>query len=427
MRTTQGDTASTPSIIREVVEQHAEEAAFLWNLRDAATDQPHYTLRHLAALEERIEAHIDGLRVAGEAGVSIAWAQLDENPGPGELFVAAVAALERRDMPSLERALQLAKSAPASCPGLFGALGWVSRDALRGHVVTWLDDASPFRRLVGVVACSLHRTDLGSRMQQLIADEPSVRARALRLVGELGRMAVRDQVLDALEDHDEGCRFWAAWSAGLLGGRASAIPVLQSYAAGGGVFKWRALDLVVRLMDHDSAIAWIRQLGRESVHGRLVVTGIGILGDPVAVPWLIHKMRDPALARVAGESVSMITGWDLSEQGLDAKAPEGFTAGPTDDPADNNVAVDLDENLPWPDPLTIEARWDREHTRFTAGVRHLRGLPCTADCCNDVLRDGYQRQRRAAAYSLALGRAGRPLWNWRARSGIQITSLRRQA
>jgi uncharacterized protein (TIGR02270 family) len=417
--------ASTPSIIRDVVEQHADEAAFLWTLRDAATDEPHYALGHLAALEERIEAHIDGLRVAGEAGQAIAWAQLDQYGGPGELFVVATLALESRDSTRLERALQFAESAPVSCRGLFGALGWASRDALRGQVVAWLDDASSFRRLVGVVACSLHRADLSSRMQQLLAD-PSVRARALRLAGELGSMGVREQVRAALNDDDEACRFWAAWSAGLLGDRTSAIPVLRDYAAGSSVFKWRALDLVVRLMDHDAAIAWIRHLGRDPTHGRLVVTGAGILGDPIAVPWLIHKMSDPALARVAGESVSMITGWDLSEQGLDGNAPEGFTAGPTDDPADNNVAVDLDETLPWPNPLKIQERWEKEHARFAGGVRHLRGLPCTRESCHDVLREGYQRQRRAAAYSLALIGAGRPLWNWRARSGIQGNSLRAQ-
>jgi uncharacterized protein (TIGR02270 family) len=418
--------ASTPSIIRDVVEQHAEDAAFLWNLRDAATDEPHYALRHLATLEERIEAHIDGLRVAGEAGHAIALAQLDQYGGPGELFVVATLALESRDPTRLERALQFAESAPVSRRGLFGALGWASRDALRGQVVAWLDDASSFRRLVGVVACSLHRADLGSRMQQLLADDPSVRARALRLVGELGSMGVREEVRAALNDDDAACRFWAAWSAGLLGDRTSAIPVLQDYAAGGGVFKWRALDLVIRLMDHDSAIAWIRHLGRDLAHGRLVVAGTGILGDPVAVPWLIQKMSDPALARVAGESVSMITGWDLSEQGLDGNAPEEFTAGPTDDPADNNVALDLDENLLWPNPGKIQARWEREHARFAGGVRHLKGLPCTRECCQDVLRDGYQRQRRAAAYSLALIGAGRPLWNWRARSDIQSNALRVQ-
>jgi uncharacterized protein (TIGR02270 family) len=261
-------------------------------------------------------------------------------------------------------------------------------------------------------------------MPQLLADKPSVRARALRLAGEFGSLDVREQVRVSLNDDDEACRFWAAWSAGLLGERTSAIPHLQDYAVGGSVFKWRALDLVVRLMDHDSAIAWIRHLGRDPSHGRLLVIGAGILGDPVAVPWLIQKMSEPVLARVAGESVSMITGWDLSEQGLDGNVPEGFSAGPTDDPAENNVAIDLDENLPWPNPLKIRARWEKEQARFTGGIRHLRGLPLTRECCNDALRDGYQRQRRAAAYNLALIGAGRPLWNWRARSDIQINSLR---
>ena len=431
MATKYGDTlrldpASTPSIILDVVEQHAEDAAFLWNLRDAATDEPHYALRHLAALEERIEAHIDGLRVAGEAGLAIAWAQLDQYGGPGELFVVATLSLESRNPTSLERALQFAESAPVSRRGFFGALGWVSRDALRGQIVAWLDDTSSFRRLAGVVACSLHRADLSSRMQHLLADEPAVRARALRLVGELGSTGVREQVRVALNDDDEACRFWAAWSAGLLGDRTSAIPVLQDYAAGGSVFKWRALDLVVRLMDHDSAIAWIRHLGRNPSHGRLLVIGAGILGDPVAVPWLIQKMSEPVLARVAGESVSMITGWDLSEQGLDGEAPEEFTAGPTDDPGDENVAVDLEENLPWPNQLKIQARWEKEQAHFAEGVRHLTGLPWTRDCCNHVLREGYQRQRRAAAYNLALIDAGRPLRNWRARSDIQLNSLREQ-
>ena len=418
------DAASTPSIIPDVVEQHAEEAAFLWCLRDAATDEPHYALRHLAALEERIEAHIDGLRVAGEAGLAIAWAQLDQYGGPGELFVVATLSLESRDPISLERALQFAESAPVSRRGLFGALGWVSRDALRGQAVAWLDDTSSFRRLAGVVACSLHRADLSSRMQQLLADEPSVRARALRLVGELGSLDVREQVRVSLNDDDAACRFWAAWSAGLLGDRTSAIPVLQDYAAGGSVFKWRALDLVVRLMDHDSAIAWLRELGRDPRHARLVVIAGGILGDPVVVPWLIQKMSVPTLARVAGDSFSLITGVDLSRHGLDGDVPAEFTTGPTDDTADENVAVDADENLPWPDPGKLQAWWGMHGKRFAHGVRHLCGSPLTLQICHEVLRGGYQRQRRAATYELAIANPSGPLWNWRARAHAQAASSR---
>jgi hypothetical protein len=76
--------AAANRIIPRIVEQHAEEAAFLWHLRARAADAPHYVRRHLASLEERIEAHLDGLKVAGEAGFEIALAQLDRYPEPGE-------------------------------------------------------------------------------------------------------------------------------------------------------------------------------------------------------------------------------------------------------------------------------------------------------------------------------------------------------
>jgi uncharacterized protein (TIGR02270 family) len=407
-----------PDIIQEIVTQHAEEAAFLWRLRDAATEQPHYASRHLAQLDGRVEAHLDGLRVAAGSGFKIAWAQVEQFGGfPGEIFPVATLALEDRSAAAIDPILGFAEQAPASWRGLFGAVGWISADALRGQAVTWLDSRIAFRRLLGVVACSLHRADPRSRLAPLLDDELLIRRRALRLVGELGRIDLGDRLRPALSAEDDGCRFWAAWSQGLIGNRLAAVPVLQAFAAGEGPFKWRALDLVVRLMDRETVIAWFRQLAHDPAHARLVVVGAGVLGDPVVVPWLTEKMSIPNLARVAGESFSMITGIDLSESKLDAVQPEGFTAGPTDDPGDENVSIDRDENLPWPDSAKVQVWWRRESTRFPVSVRHLRGAPLTRESCEGVFREGYQRQRRAAAYELALLSPGSPLQNWRARLG----------
>jgi len=51
-------------VISSIVSQHAEEAAFLWLLRSNATGAAHYSLKDLAKLDGRVEAHLDGLRVA---------------------------------------------------------------------------------------------------------------------------------------------------------------------------------------------------------------------------------------------------------------------------------------------------------------------------------------------------------------------------
>jgi uncharacterized protein (TIGR02270 family) len=397
------------AIIPSIIEQHAEEAAFLWLLRDAAVDAPHYARRHLARLDERLEAHIDGLRVAGEAGIEIALEQLARNREPGELFAASVLGLERGD--PIEPLVELAETEPEARRGLLGAIGWVAPSRLKATVRAWLGGA-PVERFLGLVACSLHRADPHSRLAGYLGDpSPLVRARALRLAGELGRVDLARELVAALDD--EECRFWAAFGAGLVGERA-AIPVLEEAAErapDGG----RALEVVLRVMDRGAAQSWLRQLTGERRHARRVIRGLGILGDPAAVPWLIGRMADPELARLAGESFSLITGIDLALDDLEGDAPDGFEAGPSDDPAEESVALDPDEDLPWPEPELMGAWWEAHGSRFPAGTRHLLGRPIDEAACAYALDHGYQRQRRAAAYELACARPDAGLPSWRGR------------
>src|SRR5688572_19522370 len=60
-----------PVMILEILQRHAEEVAFLWRLRDAAAVAPHHDRTSLAALDERLDAHLDGLRIAGDQGVEV--------------------------------------------------------------------------------------------------------------------------------------------------------------------------------------------------------------------------------------------------------------------------------------------------------------------------------------------------------------------
>src|SRR6187200_2798258 len=87
---------ANPAVISLVIEQHAEEAAVLWLLRDAAVWAPHYNLSELAHLDGRVEAHIDGLRIAGEAGWEICKEALGHEEA-GEVFAAAILACESGD------------------------------------------------------------------------------------------------------------------------------------------------------------------------------------------------------------------------------------------------------------------------------------------------------------------------------------------
>jgi uncharacterized protein (TIGR02270 family) len=142
----------------------------------------------------------------------------------------------------------------------------------------------------------------------------------------------------------------------------------------------------------------------------LLIQGAGVAGDPRYVPWLVRQMADLKLTRLAGESFSFITGVDLAHLNLDRERPEDFESGPNDNPDDADVSTDPDDDLPWPDPPKIQAWWDVNSSRFTEGVRYFVGAPVTPEHCVHVLKEGYQRQRIAAAQHLCLLRPGMQLF-----------------
>ena len=81
------------AVIPVLKEQHAEEVVFLWLLRDSAVHEPYFNLPDLAHLNDRVQAYIDGLRIAGDEGWEICKEILTWEEA-SELFTAAVLAFE---------------------------------------------------------------------------------------------------------------------------------------------------------------------------------------------------------------------------------------------------------------------------------------------------------------------------------------------
>ena len=78
-------------VLEDIVRQHAEQAAFLWTQYDQSLqhpdDDPEVQAETIADLTERLEASLDGLRIAGADGLRIAEERYAEYPEAGELFV----------------------------------------------------------------------------------------------------------------------------------------------------------------------------------------------------------------------------------------------------------------------------------------------------------------------------------------------------
>lgn len=80
-------------VLKEIIRQHAEQAAFLWTVYDHALlhpdaeDNDEMDETRIARVVEQLEAHLDGLRVAGAEGLAMAEEVYAEYPEAGELFV----------------------------------------------------------------------------------------------------------------------------------------------------------------------------------------------------------------------------------------------------------------------------------------------------------------------------------------------------
>jgi uncharacterized protein (TIGR02270 family) len=397
-----------------VVQQHAEEAAHLRNMRSVLVAAPHVKLLHLLRLDDRIAAHLDGLAVAGEFGSNLCEAAL-ETPGVGEVFAATVRAIEEKDERRLDKLFALAGAVPDAQPGLISAFGWVSAYHLQGTGAGLLSSKESLKRMVGIAACAMHGADPGAALPQALTDpETRLRARAFRAAGELGRRDLLTGCVKGLQDQDPACRFWAARSAVLLGDRDKAVKVLESFVLLPNPFQNRALRLLLKVVELPNAQQLLKTIAQDPAGKRLLIQGAGVAGDAQYLPWLIGQMADDKFTRLAGEAFSMITGLDLAFLDLERKPPDHVEAGPSGNPEDENVDMDPDDSLPWPDGVKIQAWWEANQAHYQQGVRYFMGEPLSVPHCRTVLREGFQRQRMAAADYLCLLDPGTPLFNVKA-------------
>jgi hypothetical protein len=433
-----------------VVAQHAEEAASLRTIRSHLIQAPHVGLAQLHAEDQRLAAHLDGLKVAGQYGSQATLAAL-EDLGCGEVFTATVLALELWDVPVLNRLLEAVQTTEinevadgvsvmgrsAAWRGLVSAFGWVDAQVLDGRTHGLLGSSEPFRQRLGLAVCGVHRvaSHPDTMAAGFRASDVAGRAQAVRVAGQCGLVQYLPDCLQALDDSGEvsakthppahqqaqaqptsapdatantpsasttALHFEAARAAVLLGDRGKAVNVLYQLATTTNPHRSAALRLVVKLLNFEDARQALTQIGDSPAYTpfairHLLIQGVGQLGDASYVDWLLEQMDDPRSARVAAEAFSTITGLDLVAQNMTTPPPPDEEGSDDENPEDDNVVLEADSDLPWPQLDKLKAWWPSNRERFTLGTRYFSGAEPTLAHCQLVLAHKPQRLRMAAA------------------------------
>lgn len=291
-------------IVPDVVRQHAEQAAFFWAQRDTLMGDDPPDLDVVSGVDRRLEANLDGLRIAGPAAWPFIVAAYEDFPEKGELFLYGWMAIEQNDGRRVAEAVEFSRQSEDDARGLIGALAWHKPGTIALLVRDWIGTPDAFKRFLGVSACLGHGVDPKQMLARLVRD-PDVRVRAasLRLAGKLKRADLAHELRNALSDQEETPRFWAAWSLTELGAGDIASPELRKVAAGGGPDALAALRAVVKAGSEQDVRAWMGDLLKNPQTAAIAVRGSGMLGDRTVLHWLIRQMRTPALSVAAGAAL----------------------------------------------------------------------------------------------------------------------------
>jgi uncharacterized protein (TIGR02270 family) len=395
-----------------VILEHASEAAFLWSQQRHALRAPHYRLSHLRALHERLQAHLEGLQVAGQYGWRAALDGLAEAE-PGTVFTASWLAFCTAHREGMGHIAALVTADDGFADACISALSWLQPSALDWSLSRLAQSTVAIHRRMAVTVRSAHRTHTSESLLAALHDEhASVRAEACIAAGAQ-QLAHCDDLLQAAsrQEDDAHCQYAACKALAMRGHCESAV---RAWEIGQHLPAKRreALELAMRLGSPDVCRAMIRSLAATPGLEREATLAAGAFGDPATVPWLMGRCEDPALAPLAGEAISMITGLDLDQEGLSTEPP------PTD--AERQAE---DEHLPFPDCVQLTTWWQQHGPAFAAGQRHLVGAPIEAGHAMQVLRKGYQRQRAAAALELSRLARGRPMFDVARRADLQLVEL----
>ncbi len=390
----------------DIYERHVDDAAFLWVLRSVAVDQPQYTPYELMKLEKRIEKHVDALMIAPD----VAWEACQEActiEEGGEAFIMAMCAFRSMEVDKIQKAVEFGLTNDETFKGITSALGWLDTKIAEPWVNRFIQSKDLNHKHLALAVCSIRREDPGEFLQKILTREDCIQhdklyVRAIRLVGELKRKDLIPAVNQAMDSEDPDIVFWSHWSAVLNGNRA-AVENFKNFTNLEENLQNKVIDLVFRILPVEEGRQWITQLSKDPESIRKVIRATGVLGDPQVVPWLIERMKEPNLARVAGEAFTFITGIDLEQHGLANDMPDLFDElEETDGDDDASVYSLEDENLPWPNTEKVAAVWQQYGNSFSAGKRYFLGRPLQVETLHQALKNAGQRHRHAAALELTL-------------------------
>ncbi|HKN69245.1 MAG TPA: hypothetical protein VJW73_23360 [Gemmatimonadaceae bacterium] len=395
------------TFIPDIAEEHLEELQFLWTQRRTALHSAAYTMREMSRLEERIEAHVQGLLVLGEHlpdFVTSGLASSDEMVA----FAAAYALLRSGTSDALKQVRKaLVEAEGTRLEGIREALAHGPAQPLIPLLQSLFVSAPPPLAIAVGEALAFHRALQVSpeQLSPLLRDEaPAVRRGAWRIAAYAG-MALPPALYDiALRDDDPGvkaaARTAAAWSG--YGGWLAHCRALADAPTPEGVPAIAMLATVLPPQEYKAVAALAAQPAFGPERHQIAAA----FGHPVMIDFLLSEMQsaDPATAAGAGAAFGRMLGVAV-DSGRRATLP------PPNGDTPDAFEVEFLAEVQLPDVPRARDHWERVRPQLANATRVAHGLDVSAGINRETFAqlDMASRRELCLRARLTAGWSGTPL------------------
>jgi uncharacterized protein (TIGR02270 family) len=360
--------------------QHLEELEFLWGQRRIAMHSPRHFLRDFLHLNERLEAHIQGLLNVPQAMPDLLLPQLQAAESRDSVFAAACPLLR---LANAEITVQVVKcfqqSDAATAPGFRDAFSFAPGGLFVNGLKQVLHDGEPLHAAYAATAlANLRALDRGNTsLNALLLHDDS-------LVATIAWQA--SLVVDCLPSSAQLVRPYqqallrpeanirdAALKSAIWTQQPWVLPVLRQLASAGDSAAVQWLAIVTTGEDGGLIVEHLKLIKSSQGRCDLLVR----FGHPGVLKILRDWMSgdDALLTSLAGEAFSRITGFDVRGERIQLPISESA------DDFDREFAP-----LIWTTDIhKVDAYMQQNGSRLTSSKRWSRGLSLEGSVMPDTL------------------------------------------
>lgn len=398
-------------LLWDVVEEHLEEAAFLYTQWEQALVSPLYKLQEVSdRVENRMLAHLDGLVVSGGPVAERLLVPMLQEGSHGSAFAGAAALLLQASAQADEAVLLAFRDAAqpqrAELQRALQLFPSPRRQAMLQQLV-W--DGSPQVRAAAARVLGFQQVDLGRALSALLASDDSEELRAglycLRYRPRPeGEPALR-QALAAADGEVATAGLLAAAVAGMRGVLDSCRLIIRDQHPA-----LPTAALLVGLLGNEADSELLVRSVSASKHAADLIFALGLGGSQGSADACVQWLGVAALAPAAGEAFLATIGVDPDKEKLLAPVVDDPKQDP--DAPDFQPESSLHADLVPLDADAVAAWWSAHRSQFSAPERFFAGKPLARQDPSAwlaAMEQANMRQRHPLALALAHVSEGRQL------------------